>query len=78
MNIDVYAPRERRISYAVPKWINFWRDFPVVEQTVAGAVFYNLSLTGMENPWQAYRLTATPLRCAQPGEGEGTQYGLMR
>ena len=63
VHIDVYNPRERQVSYAVPKWITFWREFPVVEQTVAGAVFYNVSLTGMENPWQAYNVKVGGVLC---------------
>ena len=49
VNIDVYSPRERRMTYSVPKWINFWRQFTVIEKTVAGATFYNISLTGIEH-----------------------------
>jgi len=77
VNIDVFNPRERRISYAVPKWINFWRQFTVVEKTVAGAVFYNLSLTGIDNPWQAYVVTAVQSKCAATEE-EKPHFGLAR
>eukprot|EP00090_Calanus_glacialis_P013911 TRINITY_DN2253_c0_g1_i7.p1 TRINITY_DN2253_c0_g1~~TRINITY_DN2253_c0_g1_i7.p1 ORF type:complete len:1052 (-),score=349.76 TRINITY_DN2253_c0_g1_i7:167-3322(-) len=77
VNIDVYNPRERRVTYAVPKWINFWRQFTVVEKTVAGAVFYNLSLTGIDNPWQAYVVTAEPSQCSAQAE-EKPHYGLAR
>ena len=78
VNIDVYGLRERWISYAVPKWVTFWREFPIVETTASGAVFYNISLTGMENPWQAYSVKAMPLQCSPPGEGEKPHFGLAR
>ena len=78
VNIDVYGLRERWISYAVPKWVTFWREFPIVETTAAGAVFYNISLTGMENPWQAYSVKAMPIQCSMPGEGEKPHFGLAR
>ncbi len=42
--MDLYDPRERSVSYAVPKWITFWRSYPVLERTLPGAVFYNISL----------------------------------
>ena len=35
-----------QVIYSVPKWITFWREFPMVEATVPGAVFYNITLTG--------------------------------
>eukprot|EP00092_Neocalanus_flemingeri_P010254 GFUD01011050.1.p1 GENE.GFUD01011050.1~~GFUD01011050.1.p1 ORF type:complete len:1057 (+),score=343.38 GFUD01011050.1:48-3218(+) len=75
VNIDVYNPRERSISYAVPKWINFWRQFTVVEKTVQGAVFYNLSLTGIDHPWQAYVVKADPRQCMSENE-EKPNFGL--
>merc|ERR1719500_2036535 len=78
VNIDVYGLRERWISYAVPKWVTFWREFPIVETTAAGAVFYNISLTGMENPWQAYSVKALPVQCSTPGEGEKPHFGLAK
>jgi hypothetical protein len=42
--MDLYDPRERSLSYTVPKWITFWRSYPVLERTLPGAVFYNISL----------------------------------
>ena len=42
--MDLYDPRERRLTYTVPKWITFWRSYTVLERTVSGAVFYNISL----------------------------------
>jgi hypothetical protein len=42
--MDLYDPRERSVSYTVPKWITFWRSYPLLERTLPGAVFYNISL----------------------------------
>ena len=33
INIDVYNPRERSVTFPVPKWINFWRTVTVVDMT---------------------------------------------
>ena len=63
VNTDVYNPRDRRISYYLPRWINFWRTSTVVEKTVPGAAFYNLSLIGMEYPWQAYVVNVESDNC---------------
>ena len=78
VSVDVYSLRDRWVTYAVPKWVTFWRDFPILEKTAAGALYYNITLTGMENPWQAYTVRATPLQCAAPTEGEKQHFGLMR
>ena len=75
VNIDLYNPRERNLSFAVPKWINFWREVSLVERTVQGSVYYNLSLTGLELPWQSYLVSARPLKC---GASPPPQYGLAR
>jgi len=77
VHMDMYNPRERRISYMVPKWINFWRMFPVIQSTLTGAVFYNISLTGIDQPWQAYTVHVTPLQC-QPSKDDKHQLGLAR
>ena len=44
VNMDLYDARERSVSYMVPKWITFWRSYPVLERTQPGAIFYNISL----------------------------------
>ena len=48
-----------QVTYSVPKWITFWREFPMVETTVPGAVFYNITLTG------AVRTVAVPYSAVQ-------------
>ena len=73
VNVDLYNPRERSLSYAVPKWINFWRSLTLLERTVAGSVYYNLSLTGLELPWQSYLVTVLPVKCSP-----APHYGLAR
>ena len=45
VNIDLYDPRERQVVYTVPKWISFWRSYPVIKTTLPGAVHYNISLS---------------------------------
>ena len=76
INIDVYNPRERSVAYSVPKWINFWRAMTIVERTGVGAVYYNISLTGLDQPWQAYYVTATPTQCRTDTALSSTHYGL--
>ena len=78
INIDVYNPRERSVAAAVPKWINFWRQQTVVERTVPGAVWYNVTLTGLEQAWQAYYVTATPTQCRTDTDLSSAHYGLAR
>ena len=71
VNTDVYNPRDRRISYYLLRWINFWRTSTVVEKTVPGAAFYNLSLIGMEYPCQAYMVNVESDNCVnQNGKSE--------
>ena len=33
VHFDNWEPREREVSYTVPKWINFWRPLTVLEKT---------------------------------------------
>ena len=76
VNIDLYNIRDRSFAYSVPKWINFWRAATIVERTVVGAVYYNISLTGLEQPWQAYYVTATPTQCRTEAGLSPAHYGL--
>jgi len=78
INIDVYNPRERSVSVPVPKWINFWRQVTVVEMTSVGAVYYNISLTGLDQAWQSYVVTATPAQCRTDINLKKVHYGLAR
>ena len=81
VNIDLYNPRERTVTQTVPKWINFWRSVSVLERTMAGAVYYNISLAGLELPWQSYAVTALPVQCSPPSSSSSPaqpQYGLAR
>lgn len=75
INIDLYNPRERRLSYTVPKWISFWKEHVVLQKTVANAVFYNLSLEGIDHPWQAYNVKVQPEYCADQSK---PSFGLAR
>ena len=75
VNIDLYNPRERSVSQTVPKWINFWRSVFVLERTVEGGVYYNISLSGLELPWQSYTVTTLPVQCSP---SSSPHYGLAR
>ena len=71
--------RKRRISYTVPKWISFWKEHVVLAETAANAVFYNLSLEGMDHPWQAYSVKISPLQCSsEQTTSEKPHFGLAR
>jgi len=78
INVDLYNPRERSVTYSVPKWINFWRQMTVIDKTVAGAVYYNLTLSGLEQPWQSYVLTINPIQCRTDMNIAKPHYGLAR
>jgi len=77
VNIDLYDPREREVVYTVPKWISFWTSYPVIKQTIPGAVHYNISLAGIDHPWQAYVIKTTPLQCKHE-QPDQVHYGLAR
>ena len=82
VNVDVYGENDRHLPVAVPRWISFWNRQPVVEETLPKAVFYNVSLQNLEEPWQAYNVFVTPLSgCETKKEEEGGEkqhFGLMR
>ncbi len=61
VNIDVFNIGARSSSVTVPRWISFWKSYPLVEKTADKAVFYNVSLKELDQPWQAYDVSATAL-----------------
>jgi len=75
LHVDLYGPRDRWVTFSVPKWITFWREYSVIQSTQEAAVFYNLTLHGIEQMWQAYTLTVNPLKCKNKGK---PQVGLAR
>ncbi len=58
----------------VPRWHTFWKSYEVVGRTQPEAVFYNLSMKGLAEPWQAYNVHVTRL----DGCKEGDHFGLMK
>ena len=77
---DVYSDKERTISVHLPRWISFVKETRLVPLTVKNGLFYNLSLQGMEEPWQAYEVSAYPLKCQRHTQDpeEYNHYGLLR
>ena len=74
VHVDTYSEQQRFLSYAVPRWISFMTPHVVVAKTAQSAVFYNISLQGLEEPWQSYDIHVTPV-----GEcNDQTHFGLMR
>lgn len=62
---DAYLEQERNIDGKLPKWINFWLESRLVKMTRKNALFYNISLLELNEPWQAYEITAFPLDCTK-------------
>lgn len=61
IEFDVYDVKERNVVIEnLPRWITFWKSYPVIEETKSSAIFYNISLMGLEQAWQAYDLIWTP------------------
>ena len=57
----------------VPRWISFWKRHTLVPRTHLQAVFYNFSMGGLTEPWQAYDVHVTRL----DGCKEEASLGLM-
>jgi hypothetical protein len=63
LNVDVHSSSNRHIAVSLPKWISFLSKSIVLEQTFERAVYYELSLPGFEQTWQAYLLHIEPQGC---------------
>ena len=63
VTLDIYEAKERNLEAKLPKWISFWLESRLVKMTKPQALFYNFSLPGLDQPWQAYDVTAFPIRC---------------
>ena len=61
---DVYSVKQRNVEVNLPRWINFVRETRLVSLTAKNALFYNVSLKEMTEPWQAYELSAFQLDCS--------------
>lgn len=58
----------------VPRWISFWKRHQLVARTQPQAVFYNFSMKGLAEPWQAYDVHVSRLDGCQ----DGGHFGLMK
>ena len=63
VSLDVYAARERNLEAKLPKWISFLFETRLVPLTIKEALYYNFSITGLDQPWQAYEIAASPIKC---------------
>ena len=63
VTLDIYEAKERNLEAKLPKWISFWLETKLVKLTKPEALFYNFSLPGLDKPWQAYDVTAFPIKC---------------
>jgi len=76
VHIDVFNGEEqgRFIEVEAPYWMSFWKVYTLVEETHTEALFYNLSMKGLSQPWQAYDVKITSLNNCHDEE----HYGIMR
>jgi glycosylphosphatidylinositol deacylase len=76
VHIDVFNGENqgRFISVELPRWITFWKPYTLVEETHPEALFYNLSMKGLDEPWQAYDVKVTRLNKCKDHE----YYGIMK
>jgi len=64
VHCDVSRHSDRQLTAEAPTFTSFRAYFqrqPVLKNTAAGALHYNLSLTGLTDPWQAVLVHLTPL-----------------
>ena len=73
LNVDVHSASCRRITASLPKWVSFLSSSTVLDSTVDHAVYYELTLPGFEQTWQAYLLYIQPEDCQKtPHHAVGT------
>jgi len=75
VHVDVFNGEQqgRYVEVDLPRWVSFWKSHVVVERTHPEALFYNLSMKELTEPWQAYDIKVTRLNNCQ-----GDKYnGLM-
>ena len=79
VSLDVYNAKDRVVEAKLPKWISFWYQSRLVKLTMKDALFYNLSLSELDQPWQAYEVSASVLQCSNKKENVSRiHYGLMK
>lgn len=62
-NVDVHSASSRHVTASLPKWVSFMSNSTVLDSTVDHAVYYELTLPGFEQTWQAYLLYIQPEVC---------------
>ena len=71
LTAELYDVGDRHVSHRLPDLLQFLRTLPgavfgrqaVLNATQANAVFYNVSLAGLEMPLQAYTAHLRRLQC---------------
>ncbi|XP_021936660.1 GPI inositol-deacylase isoform X2 [Zootermopsis nevadensis] len=61
-NVDIHSS-SRHIAVSLPKWVSFMSKSVVLDLTYDHAVYYELTLPGFEQTWQAYLLHVNPQEC---------------
>lgn len=75
VSVDVYNPSDRVIKVDLPKWMTFFKRALVTGSTAMGAVYYEMPIKELEQPWQAYTLSVEQV-CKEERKME--HFGLMR
>eukprot|EP00095_Tigriopus_kingsejongensis_P011682 maker-scaffold59_size442576-snap-gene-3.32 protein:Tk11682 transcript:maker-scaffold59_size442576-snap-gene-3.32-mRNA-1 annotation:"gpi inositol-deacylase" len=74
VHLDVYNELHRHLEYLTPRWITFFKKYPIVSQTAERAVHYNITLLELDQSWQAYDITVRPLGLCS----DQMHFGMMR
>lgn len=62
--VDIHNPTDRQIKVTMPKWYSFSKQ-DILEDSLLGATFYQLNITGIEETHQALELILTPRHCSK-------------
>lgn len=63
-SVDIHNPSDRQLKIMMPKWYQF-STVKLLEDTVLGAVFYQLNVTGLDETYQALELHVKPKYCTK-------------
>ena len=80
VSLDVYSAKDRTVEVKLPKWITFWYESRLVKLTLKNAMIYNLNITELDSPWQAYEISASIIQCYNNKKDNVSKhhYGLMK
>ena len=78
MQAELYNIAERHIEYNVSGILDFFRNFPssimaedvLIERSAPNAMFYNITLQGLETPLQAHTVHIECLECSDAVTGQ--------